>query len=165
MLTCLCLKTREFSNVLNVKDHYWETWLHQYLFHAFQILDSLYIFQYFFIFKMEVIWLKQLKLTISRNIWNVTNNIETLLHHYWSLFTQDNTMWTVFTSSYLKHDLFNICLYFYVCGVYLLSSFFYILCWRGRYVEANSAEFDFILPLSLSWCNLCGRNRATGTHI
>lgn len=116
---------------------------------------------------MEVIWLKQLKLTISRNIWNVTNNIETLLHHYWSLFTQVtyNTMWTVFTSSYLKHDLFNICLYFYVCGVYLLSSFFYILCWRGRYVEANSAEFDFILPLSLSWCNLCGRNRATGTHI
>lgn len=98
--------------------------------------------------------------------WQYWNNIISLL----IIIIQSDLDYTQSNTNNIYKFIFETWLYvltsvYVELIVYLLSSFFYILCWRGRYVEANTAEFDLILPLSLSWCNLCGRNRATGTHI
>lgn len=95
----------------------------------------------------------------------------TILKHYYTTIDHYLPKWpTTRCEQYLLVPIWNMIYLIYVyTSMYVeftcFHPFFYILCWRGRYVEANSAEFDFILPLSLSWCNLCGRNRATGTHI
>lgn len=126
-------------------------------------------FSIYLYFQMKVIWLKQLNSLYldMREMFLLTilKQYYITIDHY---YPECPRLYTIILSYLLVHmwNLITCLISVYVeLSVYLLSSFFYILCWRGRYVEANTAEFDLILPLSLSWCNLCGRNRATGTHI
>lgn len=130
MINMLVLKNKKRINFFNVKDHYWETLLHQTIV-IYCILD-LTLFIYFSIylyFQMKVIWLKQLNSLYldMREMFLLTilKQYYITIDHY---YPECPRLYTIILSYLLVH-MWNLitCFNFCVCGVVCLPAFILFL--------------------------------------